>query len=1275
MARLWTCGAELQSATSGVEWDTTTGTVSISTSIKRSGAASIRCNPTAGTGFLAHRYRADGTGRVFFRMYLYIATAPSADTPILAQSDGSAHFPQVVLSTTRTLQMHNGTTTFGSASSALSVGVWYRVELDYNDAVAGNTTGLYVDGVLVSSASGPDLAGGGIVRVGPAATCTTDLYFDDIAVNDSTGTAQAGLPGSGKVVHLWPDSAGDNNAWAVGAGGTAGTSNNFTRVNEIPPDITSYNTRTSGQPIDDFNVGSSAGAGLDPADAVTLVAVGQRAGATANTAAAARQDILRIKGQASGTVVTATAIPVHAATGAFVTHQAGAAASFPKTYRLTAYGNPQTGAAWTAAGLDSMQIGVQPNSSSTTEVRVSSLWALVEYIPAGDPLSSVVDNFNDNVIDTALWSANYGGVAESGGQAVVDCDVAQYSAFATAARYSLNDSYFFCKVVPAAVNGATDTAYTAVVVTSATPGTDIAIAIDPALTTINFTVRVEYEDPDEDPYYFLYDSDDHAWVQIRAAEGLLLLEASPDGATWTTMRREALPAWAGPTGKNLKAVLESHRESGTDNTAAFDNVNVPPANRLVAVGRAAETSTAQQVTAGKRIVLGQATETGTVGAFGRARALPTGQAAETDTARALLKSAKVPVGQVPETHTAGVLTPVKRRPFGQVSETDTVVGSLVRAKRRTLGQPSSAVTAQTVIPVRARPVGQATEADTVVGVLTRLKRRAVGQVSETDTAQPFGRVKTRPCGQASETDTAQPAGRVKRKGLAAAAETDTAARLGLLLAMRQASETDTAQLFGKAKRRTFGQLSETDTAQPMNRVRSRVLGQPAEADTAGVLSTTKRKTAGQSAETDLAQLFRRQKRKTIGQPSETDTAGTVQPNRTRPLAGTAETDTAQPCTRRRSWTLTQPAEVDLATSGLGKTKVKGFGQATETDTATELTLPGRLNRAGELDAAQPLGRAKRTTGGQPSTVDAAQPMVVVKRRPVGQATESDTALAAAESKRRLLLQATEVDTAQPLGRAKRRTLGQPSAPGAAQPFGRAKRASIGQPVQVDTAGALTIPGRFGQATEVDAAQPFGKAKRRTLGQVTSVGAAQPAVPARSRPVGMATETDTADRVTFSRLVRAAVETDTAQPLGRRKVRIVGAAATTDTAGTVADRKSLTVGQATVSFVADTITRRRTRSFGAAGEVDAARTLELVGREVRVAAETDVAFAVRPLRRLPIGQLVETDMAWPVAAFSTVPTVTAGPAQIAQTVLVGSVTAETGPGFIADTTPAASISSI
>lgn len=370
MARVWSCGFELQSTT--LEWETTVGTVAISTSTVRSGAAALRCNPTAGTGYIQHSILAadDAAAHYYQRVYLRIASMPTARTTILSWSDGSGWIG-ADLDNAGKLLINGAPTT---STPTLTTGVWYRLELDYDDGA--NIATVYLDGTQVLQQTAYDLGGGAKVRIGPHDTTTCDLFFDDYAVNDGSGATQNGLPGAGKIVHLWPDSAGDNNGFATAVGGTAGAANNYTRVDEFPPDdATSYNntTATGTTTIDDFGVTDSATAGIGGSDSITLVQVGQRAGSSAVTTASI---VTRIKGQASGTTTESASIPVN--TTAWNTHRTTA----PKIHQITSYVNPQTSTAWTSSTLDTMQIGYRGNVSQTTQRRITTIWALVEFVPS-----------------------------------------------------------------------------------------------------------------------------------------------------------------------------------------------------------------------------------------------------------------------------------------------------------------------------------------------------------------------------------------------------------------------------------------------------------------------------------------------------------------------------------------------------------------------------------------------------------------------------------------------------------------------------------------------------------------------------------------------------------------------------------------------------------------------------------------------------------------------------------------------------------------------------
>ena len=370
MARLWSSGVELQSATSGMEWDTSTGTVSISTAIKRSGAASLRANPTVGTGYITHRFRADSTVRTFVRFYLYIATTPLINTYILRHGDGSGFGYQLRLNTDRTLAIYDETDTIvGSASSALSEATWYRIEVDYNDA-SSDLCSAYIDGsAFLSGGTASDNGGGGVIDLGViTALSTADLYFDDIAINDTAaGGTQTTLPGAGSIVHMHPTASGDN---ALGTG-------TFAEIDEVTPDdATSIAVvATATTEIGEYNCETASNAGIDSFDTVSLVSVGIR---FAMVSAASANFALRIKSAASGT--TTIGGTVTGAVTAYNTHDDTTGAH---NYKLTSYTDPTTGIAWTPTGtnsLDNMQIGVYSPTDATPDINVSTLWALVEYV-------------------------------------------------------------------------------------------------------------------------------------------------------------------------------------------------------------------------------------------------------------------------------------------------------------------------------------------------------------------------------------------------------------------------------------------------------------------------------------------------------------------------------------------------------------------------------------------------------------------------------------------------------------------------------------------------------------------------------------------------------------------------------------------------------------------------------------------------------------------------------------------------------------------------------
>lgn len=379
MARIWSSGVELQSATSAVEFDTVTG-ASIDTTLKRSGAASIKLNPSASTQRVVHRVTGSGTTEVYGRAYVYITTAPSAQEDLCGFADNvQGGGVGIRINTDRTLELWDlgNAVQLGSDSSALNTGQWYRIEFWIE--AAGTTWQMEgkIDGTTFAVDNSQAAPGSGgsfdfYLGTAPAAFTNTgsgtyEINFDDIAVNDTSGSAQTSWPGAGSIVHMQPDAEGDNTSVLAGT---------YADIDEVTPDdATTMVTMTTGSALIDVNCESSSNAGIGSSDTVTLVQVGIRESALS---AASEGWNLRIKSASGGTTTDGTTT-----THNDTTWRTNGDA-LPRIYTLTSYTDPTTGVAWTPTGtnsLDNMQIGIN-GSDPVPTIQVSTLWALVEYVPA-----------------------------------------------------------------------------------------------------------------------------------------------------------------------------------------------------------------------------------------------------------------------------------------------------------------------------------------------------------------------------------------------------------------------------------------------------------------------------------------------------------------------------------------------------------------------------------------------------------------------------------------------------------------------------------------------------------------------------------------------------------------------------------------------------------------------------------------------------------------------------------------------------------------------------
>lgn len=391
MARVHSSGWELE--TNGVLMDggawESFGTIipTRSAGAARSGGFGMLPDTTANTSGVRKTIDIDIIDFLYhFRFYLRIATDVSGLTTIFStENSGFQALFSLRLNADRTLELWDDglSAQVGSDSTALLANTWYRIEIE--NVGSGNQTAniyvatedgpasLYLTGTYTNAAETAD-----IFSLGKLSATTGTLHFDDFAVNDRLGSAHTGFCGPGHIVYLMPNAAGDN---AMGTRGGTDSGSDWGQIDErAPNDITDYYILDVDNDIIDVNI-ESLSALIPKNSNVRLIQVGvrHRASTFATTTYNAR-----IKSQASGTAESGAAT-THNDTNWLTNGDVP-----PRLYGLTSYTDPQSGGRWTVPLVDTAQIGVIATAALLADSWITTIWALVEYMPTRvrDPIKA-----------------------------------------------------------------------------------------------------------------------------------------------------------------------------------------------------------------------------------------------------------------------------------------------------------------------------------------------------------------------------------------------------------------------------------------------------------------------------------------------------------------------------------------------------------------------------------------------------------------------------------------------------------------------------------------------------------------------------------------------------------------------------------------------------------------------------------------------------------------------------------------------------------------------
>lgn len=410
MARLMSCGFELNSTTAGVEYTANlTAAPTIQATTVNPGGSKYAAQITSLTsgqkkGINLQWTSGASANTLFIRFGLYITAYPNATTTILRVASTT---PQTVatltLGTSGIIALLNSTPATVGSSSALALNAWNYVEIWYDASPATGsrilkarinqaaefatlTTGTTTS--VLSGAAFMDIGGNVLVETATSGT----WYIDDIAINDATGSFQTTYPGAGSIMHLLPASNGDINTFATQTGGTAGSSFNYTRVNEVPPDdATTLNGSNTINQEDLFRCQPIQFSG-----SVNVVHVGIRfRNNIADAATALKAELLGVSG---GTKTQSAAIIPNSTTWATNV----LASSTLIIYPITVYQDPSS-ANWTQQTLNTMQIGYICSTGGTNRVEFTSVWALVEVTDAIKlKLPTILNNYQQFTVGSGM---------------------------------------------------------------------------------------------------------------------------------------------------------------------------------------------------------------------------------------------------------------------------------------------------------------------------------------------------------------------------------------------------------------------------------------------------------------------------------------------------------------------------------------------------------------------------------------------------------------------------------------------------------------------------------------------------------------------------------------------------------------------------------------------------------------------------------------------------------------------------------------------------------
>lgn len=349
-------------------------------------------------------------GPFYAKIEVTIISAPDEGDELVYMAElGVATRIGMVLDPDLTLYLHEGApgfATIGARSNPLKIGERHTVELGYTNNPALGTTKIEarLDGELFASttlsgtAGKIDMFGWGWLNPND----TIDLYLDDVVVNDGQdlGDGNNTWPGSSRLA-LWQPNGLDNFGNSGWTRGGLDSGEEVGQVNPVEPtwddtlhtwdetDDDSYLIAVANDAQIEFRVDSPYELGIGESDFIKGVSAQVRWALATGPALGQLEFYIR-----AGSNLPKNSVTLSNETTTYINGNGEDSLKDPISTSFL----PEWPKRWTTEELGGLRVGMR-SVDADPDLRVSSIWGYIEYVPAGQVVMEFLIAGTDRLLD------------------------------------------------------------------------------------------------------------------------------------------------------------------------------------------------------------------------------------------------------------------------------------------------------------------------------------------------------------------------------------------------------------------------------------------------------------------------------------------------------------------------------------------------------------------------------------------------------------------------------------------------------------------------------------------------------------------------------------------------------------------------------------------------------------------------------------------------------------------------------------------------------------